>query len=213
MLDTKDRILDAAERLFALHGFAATSLRAITNEAGVNLAAVNYHFHSKEALIGEVFSRRLKPVNARRLELLDAIEARNPQGPLSLEELLEALIGPVMEVAMASNVAPLIARMLLEPGDLAYRTLGQEMGEIVRRFGCAVRRALPGTPVDRLLWGALFTVGAASHTLIGHRLLQKFSGGRIPPSPPQEILGRLIAYTSAGLRAVAAYEAGKEIRV
>jgi len=74
--DTKDRILDVAERLFAEHGFANTSLRSITAEAGANLAAVNYHFQSKDALIQAVFARRLGPLNQARLEMLDAAEAR-----------------------------------------------------------------------------------------------------------------------------------------
>ena len=74
-MNTKDRILDSAERLFARDGFEATSLRAITAEANVNLAAVNYHFQSKEALVQTVIGRRMGPVNAQRLALLDAYEA------------------------------------------------------------------------------------------------------------------------------------------
>lgn len=79
-MTTKDRILDAAERLFARDGFDATSLRAITAEAKVNLAAVNYHFQSKEALVQAVIGRRLGPINVRRLELLDGYEAEAAGG-------------------------------------------------------------------------------------------------------------------------------------
>jgi AcrR family transcriptional regulator len=68
--DTKERILDAAERLFAAHGFAGTSLRAVTKEAGVNLAAVHYHFGTKEDLLRAVLSRIVIPVNRERLEML-----------------------------------------------------------------------------------------------------------------------------------------------
>src|SRR5215475_7182897 len=96
---TKDRILDAAEKLFAMNGFEATSLRQITAEAGVNLAAVNYHFQSKEALLGAVFSRRVVPVNRRRIELLNALEAAaGAEGP-ALDSILEALFRPVIEAA------------------------------------------------------------------------------------------------------------------
>ena len=72
-ISTKERILDAAEKLFGMNGFEATSLRDITAEAGVNLAAVNYHFHSKDSLIDATIERRIEPVNRKRLELLEAL--------------------------------------------------------------------------------------------------------------------------------------------
>ena len=78
--DTKERILNVAERFFADRGFPATSLRDLTSEASVNIASVNYHFGSKEALLAAVLERRLRPVNARRLELLDAIETAAGNG-------------------------------------------------------------------------------------------------------------------------------------
>ena len=77
MSDTKERILDAAERLFGRHGIEQSSLRAITAEAGVNLAAVNYHFQSKEVLARAVFARRIGPVNRRRLEMLESNGSRS----------------------------------------------------------------------------------------------------------------------------------------
>ena len=72
--DTKKLILDVAERLFADRGFSATSLRELTSEAGTNVASVNYHFGSKEALLAAVLERRLRPINERRLEILDKLE-------------------------------------------------------------------------------------------------------------------------------------------
>src|SRR5580704_11753070 len=107
--DTKGRILDVAERLFGLKGFEATSLRDITAEAQVNLAAVNYHFQSKESLIDAVIVRRIEPVNHRRLEMLDSA------GPYpTLEQILTAFIAPALEVRMES-VAPLMGRILSDP--------------------------------------------------------------------------------------------------
>src|SRR5882724_6771481 len=88
-LDTKTRILDAAEKLFGMNGLDATSLRDITAEAQVNLAAVNYHFQSKESLIDAVIERRLGPVNRRRIEMLDAA------GPSpSVEQVVDAFLTP-----------------------------------------------------------------------------------------------------------------------
>ena len=96
--DTKTRILDAAEKLFGEKGFDGTSLRDITTEADVNLAAVNYHFQSKDALVRAVIARRVVPVNQRRLELLDACEQAAGAGPLPIEAVLDAFIRPVLEI-------------------------------------------------------------------------------------------------------------------
>src|SRR5579883_3052628 len=103
-VDTKTKILDAAEKLFAQNGFDATSLRDITTEAEVNLAAVNYHFQSKDSLIDAVIARRIEPVNRKRLELLESA-GENP----SLEQLLIAFLSPLMQHDL-SAVYPLMAR-------------------------------------------------------------------------------------------------------
>ena len=99
--DTKTRILDATERLMGEHGLDVP-LRAITAEAGVNLAAVNYHFQSKDALIDAMVARRIGPINRRRLEMLDEIESANPSGPLPLEAVLEAFLAPVLLTMLQS---------------------------------------------------------------------------------------------------------------
>src|SRR5271157_2010543 len=97
--DTKTRILDAAEKLFGEKGFDATSLRDITTEADVNLAAVNYHFQSKESLIEAAILRGAAPVNDRRLAML---EAAGPKA--SVEQIVEAFVGPVLELSPAERI-------------------------------------------------------------------------------------------------------------
>src|SRR5437764_13750276 len=98
---TKQRILDTAESLFMEHGFEATSLRSITAAAGVNLAAVNYHFGSKEELFQSVLTRRLDPMNHARLSLLTRLEAAAAPPPLSCAEILEAHGVPALTLARA----------------------------------------------------------------------------------------------------------------
>src|SRR5438094_9886838 len=93
--DTKQKILDSAERLFAQHGFEATSLPNIIADANVNLAAIHYHFHSKEALVDAVIIRRLEPINRERLRMLDDCER---DGPPKLEAVLEAFLAPVIRL-------------------------------------------------------------------------------------------------------------------
>ena len=97
--NTRGKILDAAEALFAEHGFSATSVRAITTKAEVNLAALNYHFGSKDAVIDAVFSRRIAPLNQERLRLLDQLEKKSGDTVPGLEDLLSALLGPAIRLA------------------------------------------------------------------------------------------------------------------
>src|SRR5713101_3961244 len=105
-VDTKTKILDTAEKLFGENGFEATSLRDITAEAQVNLAAVNYHFQTKESLIAAAIQRRVEPINRRRLEMLDAA------GPdPTVEQIVEAFLGPIIEKPMPTLVL-LLGRIL-----------------------------------------------------------------------------------------------------
>src|ERR1044071_4696405 len=103
--DTKTRILDAAEKLFGMNGFDGTSLREITTEADVNLAAINYHFQSKDSLIDSIVARRPEPVNRRRFEMLNAA------GPHpTVEQILAAFMAPVLQVP-TDAIVPLMGRI------------------------------------------------------------------------------------------------------
>src|ERR1700678_1667806 len=126
-LDTKTKILDAAEKLFGEKGFDGTSLRDITTEADVNLAAVNYHFQSKESLIEAVIMRSAEPVNQKRIAMLEAA-GPNP----SIEQLIEAFIGPVLEQNF-EPMAPLMARVLSSP-EVMVRVFKHHMETLSRRF-------------------------------------------------------------------------------
>ena len=106
MTDTKTRILDAAEKLFGQNGFDATSLRDITTEADVNLAAVNYHFQSKDSLIEAVIMRVAGPVNGKRLSMLEAAGKT-----AAVDQIIEAFVGPVLEQDF-EPMALLMARVL-----------------------------------------------------------------------------------------------------
>src|SRR5512138_1669857 len=119
MHTTKDRILDAAERLFAERGYDGTSLRAITAAAGANLAAVNYHFRSKESLMRALFSRRLGALNRERLELLRRLEVEAAGAPVPVERLVRVLLEPPLRLGNrhgASGFGLLLGRMYSAPG-------------------------------------------------------------------------------------------------
>lgn len=201
---TRERILDTAERLFAERGFDGTSLRAITSEAEVNLAAVNYHFRSKTDLVHEVFSRRLAPINARRLAMLDACEAEAGNGAVPLEKVVRILVEPLLRPA---GIAPagrlplqtLLGRMYAEPGRSVRKIFAGEMKEVARRFRNAFQRALPDTPPSEVFWRLHFTIGAMAHTLAASWIIETLSGGLCDPSDVDGKIERLIAFAVAGL--------------
>src|SRR5258708_21964173 len=167
---TKERILDAAERLFATQGFEATSLRAITSEAGVNLAAVNYHFQSKDALLRAVVARRIGPVNRRRLELLDAWEATRAR---DLHDLIQAFMIPAIELKRtnARNFLPLLGRMYTEPGEFVEHVFKEHLREVSQRFIAAFHGALPHLSRAEVIWRIHFMVGIMCHVLAGGHIV------------------------------------------
>ena len=203
--DTKDRILDVAERLFAEQGFANTPLRKITAQAGANLAAVNYHFQSKDALIQAVFARRLGPLNQARLEMLDAAEARAGSGPLEPEEVLRAFFEPMLRwgapCANNPHFARLLGRMYVEPGELFEDIFRNQFREVRDRFFRAAQRALPELPKEEIFWRMHFLIGALAHTMAGFRHIRAASEGILEPGSPNGVLEQLLAFAAAGFRA------------
>jgi len=205
-MDTKQRILDAAEQLFAEQGFDGASLRAITAGAGVNLAAVNYHFRSKDTLIQAVLARRLGPINQQRLALLTEYEAEAGSRPVPLAKIVRAMIGPMVHsVTMAGagsmSFGKVMGRVYLERNAQLQRLLVAELRGVIKRFLAALHRTLPGLPVEELYWRLFFTVGAVSHTLAAPGMLALISGGASDPSDSDLTLSRLMTYVVAGFKA------------
>lgn len=203
---TRERILGAAERLFAEHGFAGTSLRDITAEARVNLAAVNYHFGSKEDLFLAAVVRRLEPVNRRRLELLEAAERRSD--PPRLEDVARAFVEPVVEARDGDGgmgaLAKLMARVVGEPGGWAEKILPLAFGAVASRFLASLERALPGVPRADLLWGLVFSAGVLSHYVLLGDLIGRIGAGAVHAARTEQTVDRMTAYIAAGLRGLAA---------
>lgn len=169
--DTKTRILDAAEELFAESGYQSTTLRQITAEAGVNLAAVNYHFGSKEALLEAVFERRLIPLNKTRTKEIKAVieEARAKDLRPQVNALMRGFIGPTLRVRDsgkgARNFIKLVAHSNIESSGLAQKLFFRHMGPLIHLLTKALAEALPGIPEGDLRWRFLFSIGAVAHTL------------------------------------------------
>jgi AcrR family transcriptional regulator len=192
--DTKTRILDAAEKLFGENGFDGTSLRDITTEADVNLAAVNYHFQSKESLIEAVIMRTAGPVNDKRIAMLEAA-GPNP----TIEQLLEAFVGPVLEQDY-EPMAPLMARVLSSP-DVMKRMLKQHMETLSRRFAEGIGKALPELSPSEVIWRIHFTAGAMAHTVTRAPILRDLFGGTLELQDRKLLIARLVKFAAAGFRA------------
>jgi len=208
--DTPDRILDVAERHFAERGYARSSLRGMTGEAGVNLAAVHYHFGSKEALFRAVVERRIAPVNAERLRQLDAIEARGPAAPPAADELLRALFAPAMRFADPDQGAHaaflrLMGRVHAESSE-RLEALRPLFHEIHRRFLAAFARALPEVPRPELERRLHFSIGVMVHTLLHpeFRCAGGAQGSDAEASGARDgasALDSLVTFASAGMAA------------
>lgn len=201
---TKERLLDAAEVLFAERGFAATSVREVTRAAGVAVSAANYHFGSKEALLRAALMRRVEPANARRLELLDDAVAQGA----GLEDVLAAFFRPALELwaeaasrGDENHTLRLSALLYANPPAFVEQLKQDLFGDILARFEAALRSALPGARPDSVAVGAQLAIGAMVHLMRGEvgfargaendvdaqiRILVQFAAGGIrqATSPP-----------------------------
>jgi AcrR family transcriptional regulator len=212
--DTKTNLLDAAEHLFAHEGVDRASLRAITQAAGANLAAVHYHFGSKEALVREVLARRLSPLNKRRIELLDRVEA-GPRDP-AVAEIVRAFVQPTLEMVQRERgghaFARFICRTFSEPDESFHDMILDQFRGIVTRFSTALERALPDLPREELFWRFHFMVGSMVHTAGLGFLAHRLSDGLCNPADLDGLTTRLVGFLSAGLQAHATELPGEGVR-
>src|SRR5262245_5743630 len=205
--ETRTRILDAAEELFMQQGFGGTSMRLLTSKAGVNLAAVNYHFGSKDALIEAVFRRRVDPMNAARVAELDRLESDAAGRALSPEAIIRAFIGPslrLIEDAKSSgrNFIRLLGRSYSEPAKPIRVLIGQLYAGTMERYKMALERAFPQMPRDELVWRIHFMFGTLSYTLAATDTVQLIAGCKPEDRYDARLLeDRLTAFLSAGLNA------------
>lgn len=204
---TKDRILRAAEKLFAAEGFEKVSLRAITQAAEVNLASVNYHFGSKDALIDAIIENIVEPVNTDRLRRLDELEATHgKEKPLPLRDILVAFLHPLVVAIKESDLSEqlffrLMGRCMSQPDYHVPETAIPKFREVVARFSAAASRTLPQIPPELVLWRLYFSVGTLLQSLMHLDALEAFSEGRSGKPSLDEILNRIVDYCIGGFEA------------
>ena len=205
--ETQTRILDTAEELFMQHGFEGASMRMLTAKAGVNLAAVNYHFGSKDALIEAVFRRRLDPMNAERVAELERREQEAEGRPLPADAIIRAFLGASLRMIEDTRgggrtFTRLLGRAYTEPAKPIRQLIGQMYAPAMERFKAAFMRALPELPKDELVWRMHFMFGTLSYTLAATDAVQLIAGCKPEDRHDARLLeDRLTAFLAAGLTA------------
>jgi AcrR family transcriptional regulator len=203
--DTATRILDVAERLFVEHGFEATSLRMITQQAEVNLAAVNYHFGSKDALFESVFMRRIGPFVAACLAELDALEQSGHA--LTAEALVLTFIKPCLMLSKdptkgGALFVRLMSRTLVENHRLLREALNQQYSVFVQRYTSAFQAALPQFETEDIAWRMHFAFGVMFNAFAGNDVLKIFVRSQVVSArDPDMVVKHLVPFVVAGLTA------------
>ena len=199
---TRSAILNAAERLYADRGFADVTLRDIVAAADVNLAAVNYHFGSKDELIAELFVTRSLATNRERLNQLKAAEAEG-NGRAGIEAILRALVGPTLRGCLGpdnerSTAARFMIRASIESVPPIRRIKNREIDHL-RKFAAAMRRSLPGRDAVELYWGLHFALAMAHQTIRDSERLTKLSEGSCDLDDIDGIIERIVAVSVSAL--------------
>lgn len=197
---TKDRILSAAEELFAQFGFSGTSLRQVTSRADVNIAAVNYHFGSKENLVNEVFRRRMDDMSSQRLK---ALKAAVQEHPGELEPILAAFVEPALALVQDRHgggaFVRVLARAYAEKNESLRKFLSDHYGHVLREFAKAIAADMPDLSKEALYWRLDFLAGALTYAMADFGLIKRPAG--VSEVAHRERAAReLIRFAAAGFK-------------
>ena len=180
-------------------------MRLLTTEANVNLAAVHYHFGSKEAVVKAAFSRCIRPVNRERLALIDQLENEAAGGHLAVEAVLFALFSPVMKLTQGPGERPgfarLCARLYSEPADYLESFFDEEYREVIARFESAFVRALPDLPQNEVRSRMHFAIGVLVHTVLDCGRTHKWTEETSDQPDAEAILVSMVRFVAGGMLA------------
>jgi len=199
--DTPDKLIAAAERLFAEHGYTSVTVRAIAAAAGVNWSLVGYYFRGKEGLLSEVYRRHCSSLNAERLKLLG--HAR--QKGLELEAVIEAFVRPALAEIQTghreTSFSRLRAILAAEDSALLNQLVADNFDMSSRTFVAALRHCLPDVPADEILWRFHFMLGTIYYSVASPQRIKTFSKGRCDPGNLEDTLQHLVPFLAAAFRA------------
>jgi AcrR family transcriptional regulator len=200
--NSRDAILDAAERLFANSGFDGTSMRSIAEAARVAQALLHYHFGTKERLFAEMFTRRSEAINAARIEQLDSLFAR---GLPTLEEVLDTLLRPLIELGHddsrgGSYFSRLVVSVASDRDPRSCELIADNYDPVARRFISALIRVLPGLKETDAVRGYLFVIGVGMTIMAPTGRLNRLSGDRCDDADSDAMVDHAVPFAAAGLR-------------
>ncbi len=199
---TKEKILDSAKSLFANKGLKETSVRDITSHAGVHLAAVNYHFKTKDGLLKELIDRKMAPLNKKKIKLLDVYEKEFGNEPVPIEYALYALIAPEIEMYFDDpDFLRITGQIASHPDEETYTIFVENYEKVFARFKEVFLVSLPHLSSEDLMWRMHFLSGSIIYTWTSHEGLTSLSKGLCRLDDQQEIVNKLIAFSASGLRA------------
>jgi AcrR family transcriptional regulator len=203
-LDTRDVILDAAERLFAASGLNGTSMREIATAANVAQALIHYHFGTKENLYREMFTRRSSEINDERSHRLEELFAN---GTPSLEEVLHVLLRPTVELGRdprrgGSFFSRLLVSVAAGDDPLSKDLVSKCYDPTARLFIKAFRRVLPNLSQEDAVWGYLFVIGVGTTLMARTGRVNRLSNGLCNDESIEQMMQRIVPFAAAGLRAL-----------
>lgn len=204
--ETRDRILDAGERLFARNGFHGVTVRQVTREAGVDVALAHYYFGTKRGLFDAVFLRRAEILNNARIASMDRYEASAPGGATTVEGIIESFLAPVLEIWARGEPGwdhyfALVAQVNNTP-EWGGETMARYFDPVIQRLIKALRRAMPQARDEDLYWSYQFLSGALTLAFAQTGRIDLLSGGLCRSTDARAVLARLPAFVAAGFRAV-----------
>jgi len=203
--ETREKLVAAAEHLFAVHGYQGVSVRAIAAAAGVNWSLVGYYFRGKEGLLFEVYRRHCNALNAERFQLLKAASAEGQ--PLQLENVIEAFVLPALSVAQTqaggASFSRLRAVLAAENSKLLDQLVAENFDASSAAFIDALCECLPELSRDEVLWRFHYMLGTIYYTATGPHRIKALSEGRCDPADVSENTKHLIPFLAAGFRAPA----------
>ena len=207
---TKERLLEAAVRLFAANGFQGTSVRAVTQAAGTSVSAANYHFGSKEEMLGAAIRMRAEPLNRRRLEALESVERASAESA-SVEDIVGAFVRPVFELRAAASPEDdayrgLAARLYLDPRESVAQIRREIFEPVNERFCEALHAVMPGASRSEVDLALQLAVAVLVHLLSRDAESLSFGGAM----DADERVSKLVAFAAAGIMAVVTVDASRE---